>query len=90
MKLNSSSIKITLALYGGTCAAAAYRDYVILLLLAGTGQRVGELAGPNLGDVDLADQSRCVCGKGGRYRHVWWSVPPLQEEFAAYLERLPA
>lgn len=71
-------------------ADAAYRDYIIVLLLAGTGLRVGELVGLNLEDVDLPDCSFRIRGKGGRYRRVWWSVPPLQEEFAAYLERLPA
>ena len=69
---------------------AAYRDYIIVLLLAGTGLRVGELVGLNLADVDLADRSLRVRGKGGHYRRVWWSVPPLQEEFAAYVTGLPA
>jgi site-specific recombinase XerD len=71
-------------------AAAAYRDYVIVLLLAGTGLRVGELVGLNLEDVDLPDRSLRVRGKGGHYRRVWWSVPPLQEELTAYLTALPA
>ena len=71
-------------------ADAAYRDYVMVLLLAGTGLRVGELVGLNLEDVDLPDRSFRVRGKGARYRRVWWSVPPLQEEFIAYLGHLPA
>lgn len=70
-------------------ADAAYRDYIIVLLLAATGLRVGELVGLNLGDVDLPDRSLRVRGKGGHYRRVWWSVPRLQEEFAAYLTGLP-
>lgn len=69
-------------------AAAAYRDYVMLLLLAGTGMRVGEMVGLNLGDVNLQDRSVRVRGKGGRHRRVWWSVSPLEEEFAAYLAGL--
>jgi integrase/recombinase XerC len=65
-------------------AQAAQRDYVIVLLLAGTGLRVGELVGLNLADVDLTDCSLHVRGKGGHPRRVWWSISPLQEAFVAY------
>ena len=74
----------------GRHADAAYRDYVIVLLLAGTGLRVGELVGLDFEDVDLPDRSLRVRGKGGHYRRVWWSVSPLQEEFTAYLTDIRA
>jgi site-specific recombinase XerD len=65
-------------------AQAAQRDYVIVLLLAGTGLRVGELVGLDVADVDLADRALHVRGKGGHLRRVWWSISPLQEAFDAY------
>jgi len=65
-------------------AQAAQRDYVIVLLLAGTGLRVGELVGLDVTDVDLTDCSLHVRGKGGHPRRVWWSISPLQEAFDAY------
>ena len=44
------------------------RDRAILELLYSSGLRLAELTGLNLGDVDLADSTVAVTGKGGKDR----------------------
>lgn len=58
----------------------------MLLLLAVTGLRVGELVGLSIADVDRVAHTLRVRGNGSRYRNIWWNVEPLQGELQAYLE----
>jgi site-specific recombinase XerD len=51
------------------------RDRAILELLYATGIRVGELCGLRLGDVDLAEDSVRVLGKGAKQRVVPFGEP---------------
>jgi integrase/recombinase XerD len=48
----------------------AQRDRALLELLYGTGIRIGEAVGLDLGDIDLDDATVRVLGKGGRERVV--------------------
>ena len=59
----------------------ARRDRAVLETLYGTGLRVSELVGLSLGDVDLADASLRVLGKGSKER-----VAPLGRLARAALE----
>ena len=63
-------------------AARERRDTAVTEVLYGSGLRVAELAGLDLGDVDLARRRLTVRGKGGKSRLV-----PLSEPAAAALER---
>jgi integrase/recombinase XerC len=49
---------------------AALRDEAIIRLLYNTGARLSEVASLQLGDVDLATDSLCYHGKGGKDRRV--------------------
>ena len=51
------------------------RDWAALELLYATGARVGELCGANVGDVDLAERTLRVVGKGDKERVVPFGVP---------------
>jgi integrase/recombinase XerC len=66
--------------------AIGARDRAVLELLYGCGLRVSELAGLSLGDVDLADKSVRVLGKGRKER-----IVPLggkaEDAVRAYLAR---
>ena len=61
------------------------RDRAILELLYGAGIRVSELAGLNLEDLDLQNQSIRVRGKGRKERIVPFGVP-AKEALETYLE----
>ena len=50
--------------------SVAARDDALLELLYGSGLRVGELCGLDLGDIDLRARSVTVWGKGGKQRRV--------------------
>lgn len=65
--------------------AACRRDLLLLLLMAGAGLRVGEVCGLNLDDVDLADHSIRVRGKGRKIRVVYFDIPEMVEAMAQYL-----
>ena len=60
--------------------AVAQRDLAVLELLYGTGIRVSECCGLNLGDVDLRKRTVTVLGKGSKVRRV-----PLGEPAAGAL-----
>jgi integrase/recombinase XerC len=51
------------------------RDWAALELLYATGARVGEVAGADVDDVDLAQRTMRVLGKGGKERVVPFGVP---------------
>ena len=51
------------------------RDWAMLELLYATGVRVGELCGADLRDVDLAERTLRVLGKGDKERVVPFGVP---------------
>jgi len=54
------------------------RDDALLELLYGSGLRVAELCGLELGDVDLKSRSVTVWGKGGKQRRVPMSGPAVE------------
>lgn len=58
-------------------AANASRNVLILLLLAGAGLRVSDVCGLNLSDVDLANRTIRVMGKGRKEREVFFDVPEM-------------
>ncbi|HYG56651.1 MAG TPA: tyrosine-type recombinase/integrase, partial [Symbiobacteriaceae bacterium] len=66
--------------------ACCHRDLLMLVLMAGVGLRVGELCGLNLKDIDLADRSIRVLGKGRRERVVYFDLPQLVEAMGQYLQ----
>ncbi len=51
------------------------RDRAILEFLYATGVRVSELVGLNLSDINLADRSARVLGKGNKQRVVFFGLP---------------
>ncbi len=63
---------------------AGMRDYALLLCLADTGMRVGELVGMNLDDVDFDSSTVEVLGKGRRLRRVAFG-PRTGKALLAYL-----
>jgi len=69
--------------------ARRMRDDAVLELLYGSGLRVAELCGLNLGDVDLAQQRLTVWGKGSKQRQVPLSEPAA-EAIDAWIDRARA
>ena len=63
-------------------AALEQRDEAIVELLYACGLRVSELSGLDIEDLDLADRSLAVTGKGGRRRRL-----PMHETCAVSLRR---
>jgi integrase/recombinase XerC len=59
-------------------AALALRDAAIMELLYGTGIRVSELCGLDLGDLDQERHTVRVLGKGGRERTVPAGIPAVR------------
>ncbi|MBN2176127.1 MAG: tyrosine recombinase XerC [Demequinaceae bacterium] len=51
------------------------RDWAAAEMLYATGMRVGELAGVDVGDVDLAERLIRVMGKGGKERVIPFGIP---------------
>jgi site-specific recombinase XerD len=64
--------------------AVAQRDLALLELLYGTGIRVSECCGLNLGDVDLRKRAVTVLGKGSKVRRVPLGEPAA-DALAEYL-----
>jgi integrase/recombinase XerD len=62
--------------------ALALRDRALLEVLYGTGARISEAVGLAVDDVDLADRTVLLCGKGGKQRRV-----PLGSFAATAVER---
>ena len=69
--------------------AVLARDNAVLELLYGSGLRVAELCGLELGDVDTAERLVRVWGKGSKQRQVPVS-PPAARAVAAWLMWRPA
>ena len=63
----------------------AKRDYAILSLFLGTGIRVSECIGLNIGDVDLENNAFIVTRKGGN-QVVLYYPPEVAEALADYME----
>ena len=63
----------------------AKRDYAIISLFLGTGIRVSECVGMNIGDVDLENNAFIVTRKGGN-QVVLYFPPEVAEALAGYLE----
>lgn len=61
------------------------RDYALLALFLGTGIRVSECVGLNLGDVDMEDNAFLVTRKGGN-QVVLYFPPEVADALADYLE----
>jgi integrase/recombinase XerC len=62
------------------------RDWAALELLYATGARVGELCGADLDDLDLAERTLRVVGKGDKERVIPFGVPAA-EAARAWLDR---
>lgn len=75
-----------LAARAATGDPVAGRDLAIVELLYGSGLRVGELVGADLGDVDLERLTVRVLGKGAKQRVVPFGVPAAAA-LGRYLER---
>ncbi len=65
------------------------RDWAMLEVLYGTGVRVGELCGADVADVDLAQRTLRVTGKGDKQRVVPFGVPAARA-LEAWLRVRPA
>ena len=65
----------------GTTTEADRRDTALLEFLYGTGARVSETVGLDLGDIDLTDRAALITGKGSKQRLV-----PLGSKAVAALE----
>ena len=63
----------------------ARRDYAILSLFLGTGIRVSECVGMNVGDVDLENNAFVVTRKGGN-QVVLYFPPEVADALAEYME----
>ena len=63
----------------------ARRDYAILSLFLGTGIRVSECIGMNIGDVDLENNAFIVTRKGGN-QVVLYFPPEVADALAEYIE----
>jgi len=63
----------------------AKRDYAILSLFLGTGIRVSECVGMNIGDVDLENNAFVVTRKGGN-QVVLYFPPEVADALADYME----
>jgi integrase/recombinase XerD len=70
--------------YAGT--ALALRDRALLELLYGSGARISEAVGLDVDDLDLAELTVLLSGKGGKQRRVPFGRP-AKAALAAYLTR---
>ena len=64
---------------------AAQRDLCLLTLLASTGLRIAEALSIKLSDLDAADKSIRILGKGKKFRTVFYDLPALEEVLEKYL-----
>jgi integrase len=76
---------------GEILGAARYkpRDWAMVLLLAQSGCRAGDVAGLHLADLELLDNSAIVrAGKGGKRRRIYFG-PETSQAIQDYLEKRP-
>lgn len=59
----------------GATRAVGLRDWAVLEMLYATGIRVSELTGLTIPDIDIADATVRVTGKGGKQRVVPYGIP---------------
>jgi len=64
---------------------AARRDVCLFTLLASTGVRIAEALGIKLIDIDAADKSIRILGKGKKYRTIFCDLPALEQALENYL-----
>jgi integrase/recombinase XerD len=64
---------------------AARRDLCLLTLLASTGLRISEALGIKFSDIDFADKSILILGKGKKYRKVFFDLQALEDVLQDYL-----
>ena len=67
---------------------AARRELCLLVLLAGTGLRIGEALGIRFADIDAVDKSIRITGKGKKIREVMQLCSPLSNTEGLSLERV--
>ena len=68
----------SLAVRADTADPGARRDLAVVELLYGSGLRVSELVGTDVGDLDLERLTVLVTGKGGKQRVVPFGVPAAE------------
>jgi integrase/recombinase XerD len=68
--LEVAQVERLLAAAGGEPGARGLRDRALLEFLYGTGARISEAVGASVDDVDIADGTAVLHGKGGRTRLV--------------------
>ncbi|NYI41849.1 tyrosine recombinase XerC [Demequina lutea] len=81
----ASRLLDTAELHAQSGTAIDVRDWAMAELLYATGIRVGELAGVNVGDVDMNERTVRVLGKGDKERVVPFGVP-AQRALTSWLE----
>ncbi|NSW92102.1 MAG: tyrosine-type recombinase/integrase [Firmicutes bacterium] len=60
------------------------RDLVILILLVGTGMRVGELTALDISDIDFGTKTITVHGKRNKLREVFFDIPSIESALLDY------
>ena len=68
----------SLAVRADTADPGAVRDLAVVELLYGSGLRVSELVGTDVGDLDLGRNTVLVTGKGGKQRVVPFGIPAAE------------
>jgi site-specific recombinase XerD len=72
--LNDDQLRAIFATTKADKTFAGIRDYALMLVLADTGMRVGELVGTKVDDINFDDSTIEVLGKGRRRRRVAFSA----------------
>lgn len=62
------------------------RDYTIMLVMLDTGARIGEVVGMKMGDIDWADNTLLILGKGAKERRVPFGQK-VRRALVTYLQR---
>jgi site-specific recombinase XerD len=62
------------------------RDYLLIKLLLSTGLRISEALNIKIRDIDFADKSIMIRGKGNKLREVFFDIDGLEKDFLDYVE----